>query len=455
MASPNTLPATLPPSAVLPVSFQINPDTHVATVGGVPLETIATTHGTPCYVMDGATVRKQCQDYKAALAAHYPNPGFPIYAGKAHLSMGMCQVVQQEDLYLDVVSAGELYTALKAGVAPHRLVFNGNNKAIDELVMALRLGVGRIVVDNFQELVTLAAIARDEGKTAQIYIRVVPGIECHTHDYIKTGHDDNKFGVPLIQLNQFLERLKPGGLYAPELQLMGLHAHIGSQIFEPQAYTDLGKILMGEYARIRTHYDGWTLPEIDCGGGLGIAYTEADDPISIDTYLQALTHGLTQACTAHDYPPPQLFIEPGRSLVATAGITLYRVGTLKQAPGSQRIFAAVDGGMGDNIRPALYQARYSAVVANRLAEPHDHEVRLVGKYCESGDVVLQAFNAPKDLDTGDVVAVFGTGAYNHAMAMPYNRIGRPPVIWVENGDMHVMVRRETLDDLVARDELPW
>lgn len=424
-----------------------------AWIGGVSLTEIVKTHGTACYVLDGATVRQQCQQYKAALSRYYANPGYPIYAGKAHLSIGMCQVITQEAMYLDVVSAGELYTALKAGVPPEHIMFNGNNKQGDEITMALRLGVGRIVVDNATELDMIAQRAKEEQKQAQIYIRVVPGIECHTHEYIKTGHDDNKFGVPLTQLDTLLKKIR--GEYAAEIHLMGLHAHIGSQIFETRAYHDLAHILMEEYNRIRSVYNGWLLPEIDCGGGLGIAYTHEDTPVSIEQYLETLGTALTQACQQYTYPLPRLFIEPGRSLVATAGITLYTVGTIKQAPGSQRIFVAVDGGMGDNIRPALYQATYSAVVSNKLHEAHTQEVRLVGKYCESGDVILKSFQAPASIETGDTVTVFGTGAYNHAMAMTYNRIGRPPVIWVENGEMHVMVRRESLEDMVSRDAFLW
>jgi diaminopimelate decarboxylase len=436
------------PQGVLPDSFRLAPNGE-ATLGGVSLETLANSYGTPLYVLDGDTIRNQARQYVDNLKKHYPGSALVVFAAKANLSLGLCRLLEQEGLGLDVVSGGELYTAIQAGFPMDRVIFNGNNKSRDELEMAIYHQVGRIVVDNEYELGLIHEIASRKQARVNVLLRIAPGIECHTHDYLKTATEDNKFGFHLAMLGPMLERCLT--LYPETITVRGLHTHIGSQIFELAAYEDLIEILLNIYYNIRDAFK-LTLDELDMGGGLGIMYTGKDDPPSIDALIQRASSRLQEYARRINFPLPKLYLEPGRSLVATAGTTLYTVGSQKRVPNG-RTFIAVDGGMGDNIRPALYQAEYSAVVINKLYTPPSEWVTLVGKYCESGDVLIRNFAAPP-LEAGDRILVFGTGAYNYTMSSNYNRIPRPAMVLVGNGSASLLVRRESYDDILARDVIP-
>jgi diaminopimelate decarboxylase len=367
----------------------------------------------------------------------------------------MATLLAQEGMGFDAVSRGELMTLLQAGVPPERILFNGNNKTEADLVYALDHGIRRIVVDNWDELTLLIHVCEHLHTQANILVRVTPGIECHTHDYIRTGQHDSKFGIPLAEVPALAQRLQQPDAQAT-LVLKGLHAHIGSQIFELAAYRDLVNVMMTTYAQLSDDF-GITLTELDVGGGLGMAYTQADDPPTPQQLVATLSEALHQAAEMHQVPVPFLYMEPGRSIVARAGITLYSVGSRKQPPGDALPFVAVDGGMGDNIRPALYKASYTALNASRLADyeqPATHEtVRVVGHYCESGDVLLSPWTGPA-LRRGDTLMVFGTGAYNYAMASRYNRFPTPAMVLVEQGRHALLVARPTLEELLALDRCP-
>ncbi len=441
---------------VEPLSYRIHGGDGQAYLGNTPLSQLAAHHGTPLYVLDGATVKAAAHAYQHTLENHYPGEHLVLYAAKANLNIGLAQKIGQLGLGLDVVSGGELYTALQAGFPPEKICFNGNNKSADELLMALHHRIGRITVDNLDELALLHELAASSGRTADdrvpILVRITPGIECHTHDYIQTGQNDSKFGVDLSELPTLVHQLTTE--YADTIELKGLHAHIGSQIFERQPYIDSAKLLLNIYANIRKHHADIVLTDLNLGGGMGIAYTKGDDPLPIPATLGFIATIVADYCELIDYPLPRLLVEPGRSLMATAGLTLYTVGSQKTVPNT-RHYVAVDGGMGDNIRPALYGAEYHAVVANKASEAHTlsgtHPARIVGKYCESGDVVIPEAKLPANVTRGDILAVFGTGAYNDSMASTYNRVPRPATIWVEGDAIIPLVRRETYDDLLARD----
>ncbi len=437
---------------VEPLSYRIHGGDGEAYLGNLALSQLAAHHGTPLYVLDGATVKAAANAYQHTLEEHYPGKHLVLYAAKANLNIGLAQKMGQLGLGLDVVSGGELYTALQAGFPPEKICFNGNNKSADELLMAIHHRIGRITVDNLDELALLhelmASSKRDADDRVPILVRITPGIECHTHDYIQTGQNDSKFGVDLSELGTLVSRLTTE--YADTIDLKGLHAHIGSQIFERQPYIDSAKLLLNVYANIRKHHPDFILTDLNLGGGMGIAYTKNDSPLPIPATLGFIATIVADYCELIDYPLPRLLVEPGRSLIANAGLTLYTVGSQKTVPNT-RHYVAVDGGMGDNIRPALYGADYHAVMANKASEPHNTPARIVGKYCESGDVVIPDAKLPNPIERGDTLAVFGTGAYNEAMASTYNRVPRPASIWVEGDSVIPLVRRETYDDLLARD----
>jgi diaminopimelate decarboxylase len=419
----------------------------IAMLDGISVANLARDYGTPLYILDEATLLQMIAQYRTAFLA-YPAPVTILFAAKANLTMGLCQVLDQAGLSLDVVSGGEYYTAWKAGFPTDRILFNGNNKTPDELELALTKGIDRISVDNAHELSQIATLARRLGKQVSILLRVTPGIECHTHDYIKTGHLDSKFGFDLSRLPAIIPMILQD--YADVVTLTGLHAHIGSQIFETRPYHDLVEVMLTLYADIRHQY-GVTLTDLNMGGGLGMTYQTGDDPPEVADYASTIVDALTRMAHKLDFPLPHLFLEPGRSLIATAGVTLYTIGSMKTIPEIGKTYVAVDGGMGDNIRPALYGAKYSAVVATRVHQPHTHPVSIVGKYCESGDVLLKDFSAPETLEPGDLLLVFGTGAYNYSMASNYNRVPRPAMIMVSRGHARLLVRRETWDDVIRCD----
>lgn len=416
-------------------------------VGGISVADLLARYGSPLYVLDELTLRTSMQAYVKAFKT-YELGVTPMYAAKANLCKGICSIAQEEGLGIDVVSGGELYTAIEAGFPMSKILFNGNNKGVEELRLALTHDVGMISVDNRHELSLLQALCQELGRKANILLRITPGIECHTHDYIKTGHIDSKFGFPLSQLDEVVRLILTD--YADTINLCGLHAHIGSQIFETQPYYDLVTVMFGLMQNIRAKH-GLTMTHLNLGGGLGIRYQDSDDPPNVADYAAVVVEQVLTEAKRHEYPLPELFVEPGRSIVATAGMTLYTVGSIKQIAEIQKTYVSVDGGMGDNIRPALYGATYSAVVANKASEPHDTVVTVAGKYCESGDVILPQFKAPVSIAAGDILAVFATGAYNYSMASQYNRVPRPAVVLVGEARSRVLVRRETWVDLVAMD----
>ncbi|MFN5119105.1 MAG: diaminopimelate decarboxylase [Cyanobacteriota bacterium] len=414
-------------------------------VGGCRLSDLARTYGTPLYVLDEATLRATCRAYREALASHYPGPSLALYASKANSSLAITALVASEGLGLDAVSAGELLTALQGGMPPERIVLHGNNKSLEEVELAVRHGV-TVVVDNWHDLELLAQVAPEQGAPVRLMVRFTPGIECHTHEYIRTGHLDSKFGFDPDQLEAVLRHLS-GCSWAT---LDGLHAHIGSQIFELEPHRDLAGVMADALALARSL--GHPCTDLNVGGGLGIRYVDGDDPPSIQAWVQEVGEAVSEACRARNLALPRLLCEPGRSLVATAGLTLYSVGSTKAIPGL-RTYVSVDGGMSDNPRPITYQSQYTAVLADRPQATETGTVTLAGKHCESGDVLLKELALPPT-SAGDVVTVFSTGAYNASMGSNYNRIPRPAAVMVHDGIADLVQRREQPEDLLRYDVLP-
>ncbi len=423
-------------------------------LGGCSATKLAAEYGTPLYVFDEATLRGRARAYLAALRQCYPGPAQVAYAAKAYLCLALAQLWYEEGLDLDVVSGGELHVALAAGFPPERIHFHGNNKTAGELQEALAAGVGRIVVDNFHELALLADLVdptrrpRAAAEPLRIWLRVAPGIQAHTHAHIQTGHLDTKFGFTLATGDA--ERAAAQALHTPGLALVGLHCHIGSQIYETEELAAAAARLADFAADLREHY-GVTLHELSPGGGWGVPMTPADPDAPIADYVAALAEALSTACRRRDLPLPRLILEPGRSLVAPAAVALYTVGSRKEIPGV-RTYVAVDGGMADNIRPALYGAQYVALRIGRRATSNGERERvtIAGKFCESGDVLMRDIELPR-LEAGDLLAVPMAGAYTLAMASNYNLARRPAVVLVNQGKARPIQRRESYADLLARD----
>jgi diaminopimelate decarboxylase len=415
-------------------------------VGGVPLSALVAEHGSPAYVLDEADFRARARAFRDAFA------GYDVfYAGKAFLCTTTARWVAEEGLSLDVCSGGELAVAERAGFDPARIGFHGNNKTPEELRRAVALGVGRIIVDSFIEIERLAAIVAEAGTTARVMIRVTAGVEAHTHEYIATAHEDQKFGFSITGGDAFdAVRLVEA---SPGLELLGLHSHIGSQIFDASGFEVAARRVLALQARISEEL-GLTLPEMDLGGGFGIAYTTQDDPSDPAQLATEMTKIVEHECRALGIPEPRLSIEPGRAIVGPAVCTVYEIGTVKDVgldAGAQRTYVSVDGGMSDNIRTALYDADYSCTIASRRSDAEPVLGRLVGMHCEAGDIVVKDEFVPADLAPGDLMAVPGTGAYCRSMASNYNHALRPPVVAVRDGGTTVVVRRETEEDLLRTD----
>lgn len=425
-----------------PVTTAVGPKGGLE-VGGCGLSDLARRYGTPLYVLDEATLRGNAQAYRKALASHYPGSALALYASKANSSLAITAVVAFEGLGLDAVSAGELLTAVQGGMPPERIVFHGNNKSLEELQLAADLGV-TVVADNWSDLELLASLGLSQP--VRLMLRFTPGIECHTHEYIRTGHLDSKFGFDPDQLEPVLRHLQ-GCSWA---LVSGLHAHIGSQIFELQPHRDLAAV-MADALKLARELDH-PVSDLNVGGGLGIRYVESDDPPSIDEWVRTVAEAVACACQERGLDLPRLLCEPGRSLVATAGVTLYSVGSRKEIPGI-RTYLSVDGGMSDNPRPITYQSLYTAVLADRPEAEASDTVTLAGKHCESGDVLLKDLALPP-AQAGDVLAVFATGAYNASMASNYNRIPRPAAVMVHDGMAELVQRRELPEELLRYDVLP-
>lgn len=428
-----------------PITTKINKAGNLE-IGGCDLVELAEKYGTPLYVIDEESIRAVCRDYKNAFKAY--DKVNMMFASKALCTMATSAVIASEGFGFDVVSAGEIYTVYKSGADMAKVLFNGNNKSYDELSLALKLGVGRISVDNFFELSLLNEIAKSYDKTADILLRITPGIECHTHEYIQTGHLDSKFGFDLTQIDEAVELILKD---YTNLKLHGLHAHIGSQIFETSIYGDEIEILVKEIARIDKKF-GLKLNEINAGGGLGVKYIDSDCPPSTFTIAEIIISRLNECVEKYNIEPPVLFIEPGRSIISTAGVTLYTLGSSKQVPKGKKYFA-IDGGMADNPRPSMYQAEYYAEVVNKLNYELADTVTIAGRFCESGDILIKNIKLPQ-LEEGDILCVYNTGAYNYSMASNYNRVQKSAMVLVNNSQSDMIVKRETLDDLIAHDEIP-
>ncbi|MCQ2010057.1 MAG: diaminopimelate decarboxylase [Sporolactobacillus sp.] len=416
-------------------------------IGGIDTTVLAKEYGTPLYVYDTALIKNKINEFKQAFARHAGLSWQIAYASKAFSSIAMIQLIDEQGLSLDVVSGGELFTALKAGMNPKRIHFHGNNKSYAELTMALDAKIGAVIVDNFFELDLLEKMCADRNQEMDILLRVTPGVEAHTHEFIMTGQDDSKFGFNLD--NGMAERAVKQALQSPHLNLIGIHSHIGSQIFETDGFAGAIKIMM-------QHVSEWTknfafqLQVLNVGGGFGIHYTDGDRPLPIERYIDTIVTTAEKECAEHNLSMPSLWVEPGRSIVGEAGTTLYTVGSSKDIPGIRK-YLAVDGGMSDNIRPSLYQAQYHAICANKASEAAQSQVALAGKCCESGDVLIKEAFLPESCTSGDLIAVFSTGAYGYSMASHYNRISNPAVVFVEDGEASLVVRRETYEDLIRQD----
>ncbi|WP_326596555.1 diaminopimelate decarboxylase [Streptomyces sp. NBC_01803] len=413
------------------------------TVSGVAVRELAREFGTPAFVLDEADFRARCRAWHDAFGAG----GDVYYAGKAFLSRAVVRWLDEEGLNLDVCTGGELATALAGGMPPERLALHGNNKSVAEIDRAVEVGVGRIVIDSFQEIERVAAAAARHGVRQCVQIRVTVGVEAHTHEFIATAHEDQKFGLGLADgaAAEAVRRV----LGQPDLVLAGLHSHIGSQIFDVAGFEVSARRLVALLADVRDEH-GVELPELDLGGGLGIAYTPTDDPREPHEIAKSLGEIVSRECHVSGLSVPRLSVEPGRAIVGPTAFTLYEVGTIKPLPGL-RTYVSVDGGMSDNIRTALYDAEYSVVLASRASDAEPVLVRVVGKHCESGDIVVRDAWLPADVAPGDLLAVPATGAYCRSMASNYNHTPRPPVVAVADGSARVIVRRETEEDLLRLD----
>ncbi|WP_066047428.1 diaminopimelate decarboxylase [Robertmurraya korlensis] len=428
-------------------SSKINERGHLE-IGGVDTTDLVKEFGTPVYVYDVSLIRERARGFKQT----FDQLGIKAqvaYASKAFSTIAMIQLAEEEGLSLDVVSGGELYTAIAAEFPVDRIHFHGNNKSREELEMALNYQIGCIVVDNFYELELLDTICSERKQSVSILLRVTPGIEAHTHDYILTGQEDSKFGFDL-QNGQAAEALQKA-MNSEYLDLLGVHCHIGSQIFETTGFLLAARKIFSKLHEWKEAYS-FESKVLNLGGGFGIRYTSEDEPIPASQYVKEIIEEVKQQAKEFSMSMPEIWIEPGRSLVGDAGTTLYKVGSKKDVP-NVRKYLAVDGGMSDNIRPALYEAKYEAIIANKPLQPVEETVSIAGKCCESGDMLIWDLPLPKT-DSDDILAVFCTGAYGYSMANNYNRIPRPPVVFVENGKAVLVVRRETFEDIVKQD-LPF
>ena len=416
------------------------------TIGGVDTVALAEEYGTPLYVMDEDHIRSNLRRFHESIKKCYGGRGEVHYASKAFSCMEMCTIVASEGDGLDAVSIGELYTALKAGFPMEKVGFHGNNKSDEELAFALDNGVGHIIVDNISELERLEKIASSKNKTAHIMFRIKPGIDAHTHQFVMTGQIDSKFGFAL-ETGEAFEAVKKA-LSCKNVKLVGLHCHIGSQIFDIAPFEAAAKVMLEFIAKIRDEL-GYTVPGLNLGGGFGIKYLEEHDPVPFEQYMERVSAVVAEEGGKLNLEQPYMYIEPGRSIVASAGITLYTVGARKEIP-DIRTYVSVDGGMADNPRYILYQSEYEAVVANKAGEERNEKVTIAGRCCESGDLIGE--NMPlQHAESGDIIAVLATGAYNYSMSSNYNRLQKPAVVMVSEGKSRIVVKRESLDDIIKND----
>lgn len=416
------------------------------TIGGMDTVDLAKKYGTPLYVMDENKIRKSCAMYKNSIDKFYGGKGLVCYASKAFSCKQIYRIAKEQDIGVDVVSMGELYTAMSVGFNPTKICYHGNNKTKEELIYALKSGVTRIVVDSISELTLLDDIAGELGVNAGILFRLSPGIDAHTHDFVQTGKIDSKFGFA-IELGNAMEVVKLS-LEKENLTLKGIHCHIGSQIFDLDPFELAAKVMLNFIADVKKE-TGYEISELNLGGGFGIKYTNEDDPVEYDSYMESVSKVVSQTAKELGLKLPFVIIEPGRSIVGSAGITLYEIGNVKEIQGI-RTYVSVDGGMTDNIRYALYGSAYDFTVANKATEPKTKLVTIAGRCCESGDLLGKDIKI-QECVTGDILATLATGAYNYSMSSNYNRTLKPAVVFVKDNDSYVGVKRETLEDIVRND----
>ena len=425
--------------------LNVNEKGHL-TIGGCDTVELAKEYGTPLYVIDEDTVRNTRKSYVNSINKYYNGNGLPLYASKALSCKALVQLAMSENMGLDVVSGGELYTAMQAGFPAEKIQFHGNNKTEEELKMALECSIGRVVVDNLYELELLNSLAKERNRTVKIAMRIKPGIDAHTHDFIRTGQIDSKFGFAL-ETGEAMEAVKKSFEF-DNVELTELHCHIGSQIFDIDPFVSAAEVMMDFISDIKEQ-TGHLISELNLGGGFGIMYTSADNPTAYDNYMNAVSKAVAAKAKEHNIPVPFIYIEPGRSLVGEAGITLYTVGGRKEIP-DIRTYVSVDGGMTDNIRYALYESAYTVVNACKADKEPDDKVTVAGKCCESGDLIQKDTMVAR-VEAGDILAVLSTGAYNYSMASNYNRNPRPAMVMVRDGKARLIIKRETYQDIVMND----
>lgn len=414
-------------------------------IGGIKAEDLVKEYGSPLYVFDESLIREYCKDYRKYFKCE-ENGNRVAFAGKAFLTIQMCKLLKEENMCLDVVSGGELYTAYKAGFPLERVMFHGNNKTLNEIELGIKLGVGNFVVDNYHEMDILNDIAKEYNKVQNIYLRITPGIEAHTHDYIKTGQIDSKFGFAPVET--VIEDAIKKAISLENINLAGIHCHIGSQIFELEPYEDAVEVMLELVKKTEENF-GYFIKEVDFGGGFGIYYSREDKPRTTAEYCETIINKVDEVCARTGQKRPILTIEPGRSIVANAGTTLYSIGAVKDIPGVRK-YASVDGGMTDNIRPALYNAQYECILANNVQSDCEEKVTIAGKCCESGDILLENVNLPV-IKSGDILAIMTTGAYGYSMSSNYNKIPKPAVVMVNDGDSRLICRRESYEDVIRNE----
>jgi diaminopimelate decarboxylase len=427
---------------LFPVTAEINKKGHLV-IGGCDAVELAERHGTPLYVYDEASIRRRCHEFKEEFTSRYADTNV-VYASKAFSSVALAGLLKEEGIGIDVVSGGELFIADAAGVPMDTVYFHGNNKSVEELKTALKKHVGRIVVDGLNELTTLTRLAEESAHIPEILLRITPGIEAHTHSHIATGGAGSKFGFPLYMAEEAISR----AMAAPSVNLVGLHFHVGSLINETRPYLESIDLVLELAADMKKKY-GFELEELNVGGGFGVAYTMADEVPDIAYYAEAIISRIVSKCKELKLALPGLVIEPGRSMVARAGVAIYRAGNIKDLTGSLR-YVAVDGGMADNIRPAIYGAKYEAALAGRMNDKDTQEVTIAGRFCESGDILIHGIKLPP-VNTGDLIAVPVCGAYCIPMSSNYNAVPRPAVVMAADGKDTVIRRRETYQDLIRGD----
>ncbi len=430
---------------MLSKNLSVNSENHLM-IGKNDAVELAREFGTPLYVLDEDLIRENCRTYKNAMDKYYGGRGLVLYANKALCTLFTCRVAKEEGLGLDVVSGGELYTALKADFPMEKVCFHGNNKTNDELLLAVENNIGHVIVDNIYELERLDKIAEKLGKVQKIMFRIKPGVDAHTHSFVQTGQIDSKFGVALENGEAFEIIEKAVGMQ--NVKVTGVHCHIGSQIFDIEPFLKTAEVMMDFVGDLKDKL-GLEIDELNLGGGYGIRYTETDDPIEYDEYIRHVSEVVKAKAEERGVKLPFIFMEPGRSIVASAGVTLYTVGGVKDIK-NVRKYISVDGGMCDNPRYIMYESEYTAVVANNANAVPSETVTIAGKCCESGDILIKDAKMPK-IKVGDTLAVLATGAYNHSMSSNYNRIPRPAMVAVSNGKAKVVVKRETYEDLLRND----